>query len=60
MALDTRLVGLVALLALVPVVAFTLGKSVTLSGTVTAVNVLIIAACLWLATGPAEVSGHAH
>jgi|GEM_PF-2345726 hypothetical protein len=60
MAVSPRLVALVGLLALGPVIVFALSKSVPLSGVVTAVNVVIIAASLWYFTGPAAADGRAH
>jgi hypothetical protein len=60
MALAPRHVTLLGLLALAPVIAYAVGKPDLFNAAVTAVNVVIIAASLWIATGPSSTNGHAH
>lgn len=59
MAVAPRLVALAGLLALVPVIAYAVGKP-DYTVLVAALNVVLIAAALWIATGPAEANGQAH
>lgn len=56
MSTDPRRLSLLALLALLPVAAFLLGRS-TLAA-LSAVCVLVIAGSLYQMFGPAEAAGH--
>jgi hypothetical protein len=58
MELTPRLAGMVALLALLPVVAFGLFRT-WWAGAITLVNVVIIAVSLYLLMSPTEEEGHA-
>jgi hypothetical protein len=55
MELSARLVGLVGLLALVPVVWYTAGRAEPL-GLVAAVNVVIISACVYSSLVPDDTA----
>jgi hypothetical protein len=59
MAVAPRFVALAGLLALVPVAAYAIGKP-DYTVLVAALNVVLIAAALWMATGPAQADGQAH
>ncbi len=60
MSLAPRYVALLGLLALVPVAAYAVGKPDMFNTIVTAVNVVLIAASLYVATGPSSTNGQAH
>lgn len=60
MAVAPRYIGLVGLLALVPVVAYALGKPDPVHAGVAALNVVLITASLWIATRTTATNRHAH